>query len=68
MKIDLSDAVVDDVVCATLKAHIKYTKRSIKELKAKKGKLYSHQEDDLCNDMQLLESMEHVYAYFGGNL
>jgi ABC-type Zn uptake system ZnuABC Zn-binding protein ZnuA len=67
MKIELSDEAIEDIVCATLKEHMKYLKKNIKELK-KKGKLASHEEHDLGHDVKMLASMEDVYGYFGGNL
>lgn len=70
MKIELSDDAVDDIVCATIKEHIKFCKKNIKDLKAlqKKETLKSFQADDLLYNVQTLQSLQSVYAYFGGNL
>jgi hypothetical protein len=67
MKIELSDEFVEDIVCATLKEHMKYLKKNIKELK-KKSKLETFQQLDLGHDVAMLVAMEEVYGYFGGNL
>lgn len=67
MILELDDEVTDAMVCATIKEHMKYLKKNIKELKKKK-KLESHQQLDLGHDVSMLASMEEVYGYFGGNL
>ena len=67
MKIELSDEAVEDIVCATLKEHMKYLKKNIKEHK-KKDKLHPFEEQDLGHDVKMLAAMEEVYGYFGGNL
>ena len=67
MKIELSDEAVEDIVCATLKEHMKYLKKNIKEHK-KRDKLEPFQAQDLGQDIKMLAAMEEVYGYFGGNL
>ena len=67
MKLDLDDEITDAIVCATLKEHMKYIKKNIKELK-KKPKLESYQKEDLGNDVKILANMEEVFNYFGGAL
>lgn len=70
MKIDLDDDTVEGIVCATLKEHIKYTKKNIKELTAKQKakKLQAFEEEDLNHNMTMLQSLKDVHAYFGGDL
>ena len=67
MKIELSDDAIEDIVCATLKEHMKYLKKNIKEHN-KKSKLTPWEEQDLSHDLNMLHSMKEVYGYFGGNL
>lgn len=67
MKIELNDEAIEDIVCATLKEHMKYLKKNIKELKKQK-KLETFQQLDLGHDVSMLAAMEEVYNYFGGNL
>jgi hypothetical protein len=67
MKIELSDEAVEDIVCATLKEHMKYLKKNIKQHN-KKDKLSSWEEQDLGHDTKMLAAMKEVYGYFGGNL
>lgn len=67
MKIELSDEAVEDIVCATLKEHMKYMRKNIKEIK-KISNLKGFQEQDLVHDVVMLEAMAKVYAYFGGDL
>lgn len=67
MNIELDDEVTDTIVCATIKEHMKYMRKNIKELKKKKN-LESHQLADLGYDVSMLAAMEQVYGYFGGNL
>jgi demethoxyubiquinone hydroxylase (CLK1/Coq7/Cat5 family) len=67
MKIELSDEAVEDIVCATLKEHMKYLKKNIKEHN-KKSKLQPFEIQDLGHDVKMLAAMKEVYAYFGGNL
>lgn len=67
MKIELSDEAVEDIVCATLKEHMKYMRKNIKEFK-KMSKLKEFQEQDLGHDVAMLAAMEKVHAYFGGDL
>jgi hypothetical protein len=70
MKIELSDDAVEDIVCATLKEHIKYCKKNIKDLTAKRkaGGLKDFEEEDLIHNMTMLNSLKDVHGYFGGNL
>lgn len=67
MKIEFSDEAIEVIMCETLKEHMKYMKKNIKELK-KKGKLEPFQKEDLGHDVAMLAAMEEVYGYFGGNL
>ena len=67
MKLELDDEVTDAIVCATIKQHMKYLRKNIKELKKKK-QLESHQQLDLGYNVNMLASMEAVCGYFGGNL
>lgn len=70
MKIELSDEAIEDIVCATLKEHIKYANKSIKELKAKQKttQLKAYELEDLGSNVSMLRSLKEVYGYFGGNL
>lgn len=65
MKLELDDDVTDAIVSATLKEHMKYLKKNIKELKKKK-RIPNSQAIDLIYDQNLLEAMEIVREYFGG--
>lgn len=67
MKLELDDEVTDAIVVATLKEHIKYAKKGIKELKKKK-KLAPYEQQDLGSYVHLLEAMETVNRYFGSEL
>lgn len=67
MKLELDDEVTDAIVCATLKEHMKYLKKNIKELKKEK-KLSPHRQQDLGHDVSMLAAMEEIHNYFGGNL
>jgi hypothetical protein len=67
MKIELSDEAIEDIVCGTLKEHMKYMKKNIKALK-KMDELQPFQMQDLGHDVKMLAAMEEVYGYFGGNL
>jgi hypothetical protein len=68
MNIELSDEAIEDIVCATLKEHMKYLKKNIKEHKKKKGNLRPFELQDLGDDVKMLAAMQDVYGYFGGNL
>lgn len=67
MKIELDDETIEGIVCATLKEHMKYMRKNIKELK-KMSKLKDFQEQDLAHDVAMLAALEKVHGYFGGNL
>lgn len=67
MKIELSDEAIEDIMCATLKEHIKYAKKNIRDLNAKKN-LKDFEEEDLIHNMTMLVSLKAVYEYFGGDL
>jgi hypothetical protein len=68
MKVDLSTEVLDGLVYAALKEHVRYVKKNIKELNAlnKDAGLKPYQADDLANEILLLDSMKRVLTYFGG--
>ena len=70
MKIEIDNDTIDDIVCATLKEHIKYASKNIKDLKAKQkqGQLKDFELQDLGHNTQMLASLKDVYGYFGGNL
>lgn len=70
MKIELDDETLEGIVCATLKEHIKYANKNIKDLKAKQkqGQLKDFELQDLGHNIQMLASLKDVYGYFGGNL
>jgi hypothetical protein len=70
MKIELDEDAITGVVRAVLEEHIKYAKRSIKELKAKQKttQLKDFELQDLGAHVSTLESLKNVHAYFGGNL
>ena len=67
MKLELDDDVTDAIVLATLKEHMKCAKANIKTLKKKKN-LQPYQQQDLGYNVHLLEAMEVVNKYFGGDL
>lgn len=64
MKLELDDEVTDAIVVATLKQHLKYAKKNIKDLRKMK-KLESFQAEDLGNNIKLADSIEDVLHYFG---
>lgn len=64
MKIELDDEVTDAIVVATLREHLKYAKKNIKDLRKMK-KLETYQAEDLGNNVKLVDSIEDVLHYFG---
>lgn len=64
MKLELDDEVTDAIVVATLKEHLKYAKKNIKDLRKMK-KLETYQAEDLGNNVKLVDSLEDVLHYFG---
>lgn len=67
MLLELNDDVADEIVCATIKQSMKFLKKDIKELKAKKN-LEAYQKEDLGNNIHVLAALEIAYDYYGGNL
>lgn len=70
MKIELDDDTIDNIVCATIKEHLKYAKKNVKELRAKKKKsgLKEYEQDDLTHNEDMQDALGRVYGYFGGYL
>lgn len=64
MKLELDDEVTDAIVVATLKEHLKYAKKNIKDLRKMK-KLETYQAEDLGINVKLVDSLEDVLHYFG---
>ena len=67
MKIELDDETVERIVCATIKEHMKYAKKNIKDLK-KKSSLKDFEAEDLGHNEKMLAAFQEVYGYFGGDL
>lgn len=63
MKIDIDDSMRDKIINTCLKEHMKYLKKNVKELSAKKS-LTPFQETDLLQDLTLLNAMKEVHNYF----
>ena len=63
MKLDIDDAISDAIVRSSLKEHMKYLKKNVKELSAKKS-LTPFQKTDLLQDLTLLNAMKEVHNYF----
>lgn len=63
MKLDIDDAISDAIVRSSLREHMKYLKKNVKELSAKKS-LTPFQETDLLQDLTLLNAMKEVHNYF----
>lgn len=63
MKLDIDDAISDAIVRSSLKEHMEYLKKNVKELSAKKS-LTPFQETDLLQDLTLLNAMKEVHNYF----
>ena len=70
MKIELDDETVEGIVCATIKEHLKYAKKNVKDLRAKQRKtgLKDFEEDDLAHNENMQDALGRVYGYFGGYL
>jgi hypothetical protein len=67
MILELDDEVADSIVCSTIKQSMKYLKKDIKTLKAKKN-LENFQKEDLGHNIHVLAALEIAYDYYGGNL
>ena len=67
MLLEITDEIADQVVLNALKDSIECVSQSIGELEGL-DKLKEYQQADLVYDREILEALEKVYDYFGGNL
>lgn len=67
MLLEITDEIADQVVLNALKESIECVSQSISELE-ELDKLREYQVADLVYDREILEALEKVYDYFGGNL
>lgn len=67
MKINLTDDQIDDVVLYEMRRHSALLKSNISDLKRKK-KLQKFEKEDLARFNEVLESMNILIEYYGGNI
>lgn len=67
MLLEITDEIADQVVLNALKESIECVSQSISELE-ELDKLREYQVADLVYDREILEALDKVYDYFGGNL
>jgi hypothetical protein len=67
LKIEVSDEIADQIALEVLSQSISYLKQDVRNLKANKNK-EDYQLRDMLYGMEILEALEKVYNYYGGNL
>jgi hypothetical protein len=67
MNVVIDPETADGVVRASVKESIKYLREDIAALK-KVRKIKDYQKRDLAEQIRILDAMEEVFDYYGGNL
>jgi hypothetical protein len=67
MNVVIDPETADGVVRASVKESIKYLREDIAVLK-KVRKVKDYQKRDLAEQIRILDAMEEVFDYYGGNL
>ena len=67
LNIEVSEEISDQIVLDVLKESIDCVTQDVKNLKAMKNKK-EYQRQDMLNGIEILEALEKVYKYYGGNL
>ena len=67
LNIEVSEEIADQIVLDVLKESIDCVTQDVKNLKAMKNKK-EYQRQDMLNGIEILEALEKVYKYYGGNL
>jgi hypothetical protein len=67
MNVVIDPETADGVVRASVKESIKYLREDIAALK-KVRKVKDYQKRDLAEQIRILDAMEEVFDYYGGNL